>query len=78
MDADKFREAYRRLQTLEERYPHKLRPRRRVSLAPPSLREVEQQQRELAEYTLELEQVVRGLFLAIAGRPGGDAPKEAP
>lgn len=77
MDAQKFREAYRRLQALEERRSHKIRPRQKASLHPATLRDVEQSHRELAEYTLELEEVVRDLFHAIAARPAAPAAEEA-
>ncbi|MDX1501027.1 MAG: hypothetical protein R3325_01605 [Thermoanaerobaculia bacterium] len=69
MDAERFREAYRRLERLEERQNHRIRPREGMSLGGATPRQLEERLKDLAGYTLELEQILRELFLAIAGQP---------
>ena len=69
MDAERFRRAYRQLEALDERLTHKLRARDRMTLGPPTQRQLEQKVKDLSAYSIELKEVVRELFLAIAGRP---------
>lgn len=69
MDPKRFREAYDKLQHLDERMGHRVRPRR-GALHQVSPRELEEKLRDVASYTLELKEVVEELFQAIAGKPG--------
>lgn len=69
MDPQRLREAYQKLQTLDELYTHKVKPRVGGALVRPSSEVLEQQVRDLASYTVELKEVIQELFLAIAGRP---------
>ena len=69
MDPQRLKDAYQKLQSLDERMTHKVRPRAGGALVRPSAEQLEQSQRELAAYTIELKEVVQELFLAIAGKP---------
>jgi hypothetical protein len=71
MDAQRLKDAYQRLQSLDDRLTHKVRPRPGGSLVRPSPDQLEQTLRELATYTVELKEIVEELFLAIAARPKG-------
>jgi len=68
MDVPRFQKAYERLESLDERMTHQVRPRPGGSLTRPTQEILERQLRTLAAYTVELQQVVHELFLAIAGR----------
>jgi hypothetical protein len=75
MDPQRLKEAYQKLQSLDERLTHKVRPRSSGSMTRPSAEQLEQGMRDLATYTVELKEVVQELFLAIAGRsPQGPPP----
>ncbi len=67
MDAQRFKDAYERLETLDERLTHKLRPR--SSLKQPSVEQMAEQMRDVQYYLLEIKDVVRELFQAIAAKP---------
>jgi hypothetical protein len=69
MDPQRMKDAYQKLQSLDERMTHKVRPRAGGGLVRPSPEQLEQSMRELAAYTVELKEVVHELFLAIAGKP---------
>lgn len=69
MDPRRLKEAYAHLESLDERLTHKVRPRSRGSMVATTPDQVEAQLRDLAAYTLELKDVVRELFLAIAAKP---------
>lgn len=75
MDPQKLKDAYQKLQALDERLTFKVRPRSGGPLTRPNPEQLEQSLRDLASYTVELKEVVQELFLAIAGRP---APAPAP
>ena len=66
MDAELFKAAYARLRALDELHTHKIRPRAGSST---SLEQLERRHTELANYSIELREVVDELFRAIAGRP---------
>jgi hypothetical protein len=72
MDPQRLKDAYQKLQRLDERMSHKIRPRKGGALVRPSPEQLEAAMRDLAKYTLELKEVVRELFLALAVKP--DAP----
>ena len=69
MDPQRLKDAYQKLQSLDERMTHKVRPRAGGSLVRPSQEQLEQAMRELALYTVELKEVVQELFLSIASKP---------
>lgn len=73
MDAQRFKEAYARLESLDERSTHKIRPKPAASLLRPSQERMEEQLRDLATYTLELKEILHDMFVAIAGtaKPAG-------
>ncbi len=69
MDPERFRAAYQRLQNLDERLAYKVRPRSHASLSRASHEQLEDRVRDLAEYTLELKDVMDEMFQAIAAAP---------
>lgn len=69
MDPNRLREAYQKLQSLDERLTHKVRPRAGGSLIRPSSEQIEQGLRDLAHYTIELKEVLQELILSIASKP---------
>jgi hypothetical protein len=69
MDAERFKQAYARLEALDERLTHKVRPTKGRSLTRPTAEQLEVRMQDLADYSVALKEVVAELFLAIAGRP---------
>ena len=65
MDSKKFHEALEKLQTLDEISTYKVRPRagamRRLNID-----QIAEQHRDLAEYTIQLKEILHELFQAIA------------
>lgn len=76
MDPDRFRAAYRRLQNLDERLSYKVRPRAHVSYSRATQEQLEDRMRDLAEYTLELKEVMDEMFQAIAAAPAAATEPE--
>ena len=68
MDPQRLKDAYQKLQLLDERLTYKVRPKSGASLSRPTTEQLEQSLRDLAAYTVELKEVVQELFLAIAGK----------
>jgi hypothetical protein len=68
MDPQKLKDAYLKLQSLDERLTWRIRPRAGGPLVRPSSENLEQDLRDLATYTIELKEVLDDLFQAIAGR----------
>ena len=69
MDPDRFRAAYQRLQSLDERLSYKVRPRSHRSFGHATHEQLEERVRDLADYTLELKEVMDDMFQAIAAAP---------
>jgi hypothetical protein len=69
MDPDRFRAAYQHLQTLDERLSYRVRPRSHRSFAHATQEQLEERMRDLAEYTLELKEIMDEMFQAIAAAP---------
>ena len=67
MDAQRFTEAYERLELLDSRATHRIRPR--GGMQSPGTEQLAEQVRELQSYSIELKEILRELFAAIAGRP---------
>jgi hypothetical protein len=70
MDPQRMREAYQKLQSLDERLTYKVRPRPGGAMTRPNPEQLEQSLRDLAAYTVELKEIVEELFIAIASKPG--------
>jgi hypothetical protein len=71
MDPQRLKDAYQKLQSLDERLTHKVRPRPGGALVRPTPEQLEAAMRDLASYTIELKEVMQELFLAIASKPSG-------
>ena len=69
MDPERFRAAYQRLQNLDERLAHKVRPRSHRGFGHVSHEQLEERVRNLAEYTMEMREIMDDLFQAIAAAP---------
>jgi hypothetical protein len=67
MDPQRLKDAYQKLQQLDERLTYKVRPKT-GSLNRPTPEQLEQSLRDLASYTVELKEVLHDLFQAIAGK----------
>lgn len=68
MDPQRLKKAYHRLESLDERLTYKVRPRAGGGLSRPSAEQLEEKHRHLAEYTVELKEIVHDLIVAIATR----------
>ena len=66
MDHKKIKAAQERLGSLGEQRGHTIRSQARGSLIRPEVDELERRLRELAGYTLELEEILRDLLDALA------------
>ncbi len=76
MDPNRLKEAYQRLEALDDRLTYKIRPRT-GSMITPTAESVDGKLRDLATYTLELREILREFMLAFAKpgtgpRTGGD------
>jgi hypothetical protein len=69
MDPQRLKDAYQKLQSLDDRMTHKVRPARGGAMVRPSPEQLEAALRDLSSYTIELKEVVQELFLAIASKP---------
>ena len=65
MDSKRFHEAFERLKTLDEIYIYKVRPRA-GALRRPDIDQVAEHQKDLAEYTIGLKEILHELFESIA------------
>lgn len=68
MDPKRFKDAYERLQYLDENLTYKVRRHGRTRLHAPSVEEVDDALKTLGDYTTELKDILRELFLAIGSR----------
>lgn len=75
MDPNRFKEAYAKLEVLDDRLSYKVRSRsiQNRSAEPEKL---DERVRDVAEMVLELKDVVRELMLAIASKPGSKSAGE--
>lgn len=71
MDPQRFKDAYQRLEYLDENLTYKVRRHGRDRLHSPSIEEVDEALKTLGDFTTELKDVVRELFLAIGSKPQG-------
>lgn len=70
MDPERLKAAYQKLDLLDERLTYKVRPRTGRGYSRPGIDQVEERLQDLAQYTVELKEVVHDLFVAIASKPG--------
>ncbi len=68
MDPNRLKEAYQRLEALDERLAYKIRPRSTASMVSPTAEQVDPKLKDLAEDTLELKDTMREAMLAFARR----------
>lgn len=73
MDPKRLKEAFQRLEDLDERLTYKVRPRSGGTMMAPSVEQVDAKVRDLARYTIELKEIMREFMLAFARvkKPGG-------
>lgn len=74
MDPQKIKDVYDRLELLDERMTHRVRPRPGGALMRLSTEQLEEKLRDLAAYTVELRELVKELVVAIAAKAGGTTP----
>ena len=67
MDPQRLKNAYQQLESLDERLSYKVRPR--PGGISPTTDQVDAKLRDLANFTLELKDIVREFMLAFASRP---------
>ncbi len=72
MDPNRLKEAYQRLEALDERLSYRIRPRSTASMVSPTAQVVDAKLKDLANYTLELKDIMREFMLAFARRKAGD------
>ncbi len=68
MDAKIFREAQQKLQSLDERMTYRIRPRSTGYLGHLTREQLEERHRDLANFTIQLKEIMDALFQAIAGK----------
>ena len=76
MDPQRFKEAYAQLENLDDRLTYRIRSRSVRARSAPSLDSLDDRIKDLAEYTLDLKEVVREMMLAIAAKPGSSREEE--
>ncbi|MEM1202352.1 MAG: hypothetical protein AAGN66_03915 [Acidobacteriota bacterium] len=67
MDPQRLKEAYQRLEALDERLTFKIRPSQ--SMVQPTPDQLNKKYADLSNYTLELKDIMREFMLAFARRP---------
>lgn len=76
MDPQRLKQAYAKLRSLDERMTFKVRPRTGGGLSRTGTEQLEEKLRDLANYTIELKEVVQELMLAIGSKPKPPAEKD--
>ena len=66
MDPKRLKEAFQRLEALDEGLTYKIRPRSRISISTPTADQVDDKLRQLAGYTIELKEIMREFMLSFA------------
>jgi hypothetical protein len=67
VDPNRFKEAYARLEILDDRLTYKVRSGAKGRGTTPE--QLDQRVKDVAEFALELKDILRELMLAIAGKP---------
>lgn len=73
MDPNRFKDAYARLELLDDRLSHRIRSRSVRARSSPTLESLDERVRDVAECLLDLKDIVRELMVAIASKPSGKA-----
>lgn len=73
MDPNKLKTAYARLQVLDDRLSYRIRPQR-TGMTRPSVDQVDEKLQHLAEFTLELKEVLQEVILSFARPKAPAAP----
>ena len=71
MDPNRFKEAFVRLEVLDDRLTYKVRSGTKGRGTSPE--QLDTRVKDVAEFALELKDIVRELMLAIAGKPAAKA-----
>jgi hypothetical protein len=66
MDPNRLKEAYQRLEALDDRLTYKIRPGSGSSMLSPSVDQVDAKLKDLANYTIELKDILREVMLSFA------------
>jgi len=69
VDPQRLKHAYERLQILDDRLTYQVRGTSSAGFSRPGLEQLDDRLRHLAEYTLELKEIVAELIMAIGSRP---------
>jgi hypothetical protein len=70
MDPDRFKDAYARLELLDDRLTFRIREKSVRARGIASVESLDERVRDASEFLLELKEIVRELMLAIANKPG--------
>jgi hypothetical protein len=70
MDPKRFKEAYERLDIVDDRLSYRIRSRSVRAHSAPTIESLDERMRDLAELTLELKDIFRETMEAIAAKPG--------
>ncbi len=73
MDPNRLKEAFQRLEALDERLTYKIRPRA-GSMVSPTADQVDDKLKDLATYTIELKDILRELMLSFARKKKPEEP----
>ena len=68
MDPQRLKDAYFRLEALDERMTYKLKSRS-SGMIRPSIEQLDERMKDLADYTIELKGIVRDICLSFARKP---------
>ena len=63
MDPDRFKEAYARLQALDDGHTYRVRPKRENNV--PTVEQLNERLRDTQNYLIEVKEILGELFLAI-------------
>ncbi|MEM7051386.1 MAG: hypothetical protein AAF604_17080 [Acidobacteriota bacterium] len=74
MDPRHLKQAIIRLQALDDRLTHKIRPSSRTTMTRPSTERLEEELRHLAQYSVELKEIVQLMLAGITNQPPADSP----
>lgn len=70
MDPERFKDAYAKLELLDDRLTYRIREKSLRARGAVSIESLDERVRDSAEFLLELKEIVRELMLAIASKPG--------
>ena len=69
MDPKRFKEAYDRLEVVDDRLSYRVRNKSVRSRSAPTLDSLDNRMRDLAELTLELKDILKETMVSIAAKP---------